>query len=271
MRFSDDEIDDITRCVACQPELRHLIGGERSSFSTAERGTLPSMATQDSPAENDSASYRELAVSRSLDPARARAEKRVQRFQDAAVELMADYDSRDFTVQQVVEKSGQSLRSFYQYFAGKYELLLALFEESVHRTAAHLETKVAEHDEPLERLQVFVTEYYRRCTPPRRGQKAIAGQPNPMAIAEFAQQLLTQHPEEAGRAYGPLVDLLVQLLDDATRAGIIRDDLDNRRVAGVLLQAIMFNTFSATISGSPVRDGDEALLDLVFRGLAART
>ena len=84
------------------------------------------------------ATWRELAVARSLDPARARAENRVQRFLDAAMQLMQDGEGNDFTVQEVVERSGQSLRSFYQYFAGKYELLLALFEEAVRKTAADL-------------------------------------------------------------------------------------------------------------------------------------
>ena len=42
---------------------------------------------------------------------------------------MQNDTGKDFTVQDVVERSGQSLRSFYQYFAGKHELLLALFEE----------------------------------------------------------------------------------------------------------------------------------------------
>jgi AcrR family transcriptional regulator len=69
------------------------------------------------PAESGAASWREQAVARSLDPARLRAEKRVQRFIDAALDLMSDSaPGIDFTVQDVVEKSGQSLRSFYQYF-----------------------------------------------------------------------------------------------------------------------------------------------------------
>ena len=76
-------------------------------------------------------SRRELAVARVLDPARARAETRIQRFLDAALELMSASPDREFTVQEVVERSGQSLRSFYQYFEGKYELLVALFEDSV--------------------------------------------------------------------------------------------------------------------------------------------
>src|SRR4051812_42895370 len=97
-------------------------------------------------------SWRDQAVARSLDPARARAEKRVQRFLDAALELMSSSENKDFTVQQVVERSGQSLRSFYQYFAGKHELLLALFEESVRATAERLATTIEPFDDPLDQL-----------------------------------------------------------------------------------------------------------------------
>jgi AcrR family transcriptional regulator len=219
---------------------------------------------------DNSTSWRELAVARSLDTARARAEKRVQRFLDAALELMATSDNQDFTVQQVVERSGQSLRSFYQYFEGKYELLLALFEESIAQTAVQLADVVAEEPDPLERLQVFVTEYYKRCSPTPKGKNAArAANPNPLAIAEFAQQLMTQHPKEASKAFEPLVDLFVQLLDDAANAGAMRKGFNHRRIAGVVLQAIMFNAFAATISGLPVRDGDQALLDLLLHGIAA--
>jgi AcrR family transcriptional regulator len=216
----------------------------------------------------DTPSWRELAVARSLDTARARAEKRVQRFLDAALELMASSDNQDFTVQQVVERSGQSLRSFYQYFEGKYELLLALFEESIAQTAEQLDEAVAGVSDPLERVRVFVAEYYRRCTPAPKGKNASRANPNPLAIAEFAQQLMTEHPKEASKAFGPLVDLFVQLLDEAAEAGVVRAGFDHRRVAGVVLQSIMFTAFAATISGLPVRDGDEALLDLLLHGIA---
>src|SRR5215217_3329463 len=114
--------------------------------------------TTDSAAEaatDAPASRRELAVARSLDPARVRAEKRVQRFLDAAMDLMDSADGKEFTVQEVVERSGQSLRSFYQYFAGKHELLLALFEESIRTTAAQVQQVVDQSDDPLERLRVF--------------------------------------------------------------------------------------------------------------------
>ena len=74
---------------------------------------------------------RDIAVARSLDSARLRSEGRVQRFLDAGFELLSRAESgKEFTVQEVVDRSGQSLRSFYKYFAGKHELLLALFDEA---------------------------------------------------------------------------------------------------------------------------------------------
>src|SRR3954470_16700280 len=112
------------------------------------------------PSATEGGSWRELAVARSLDPAHVRAEKRVQRFLDAALDLMQRAPDKEFTVQEVVERSGQSLRSFYQYFAGKHELLLALFEESVRSTSEHLREQVADESTPSERLHRFAIDYY---------------------------------------------------------------------------------------------------------------
>lgn len=214
-------------------------------------------------------SRRELAVARSLDPARARAEKRVQRFLDAALELMQTAPDNEFTVQEVVERSGQSLRSFYQYFAGKHELLLALFEESVRSTAEHLREPSSEVENPRERLHRFATEYYLICRPSAT-RRSAKSRPTP-AMAEFAQKLLTSNPDEASRAFGPLVALLVELLEQAAAAGAIRPGLQHPRIAGVVLQAIMFNAFATTISGGagrkPGREAAEELWDLILNGI----
>jgi len=224
------------------------------------------MSTDEAP------TWRDLAVARSLDPARVRAENRVQRFLDAALDLINIDPGKEFTVQDVVERSGQSLRSFYQYFAGKYELLLALFEESVRSTAAQLQEVIAKEEDPLERLHRFAVEYYRLCRPAPKG-RGTRKSPNPAAMAEFAQQLLTAHPDEASRAFVPVVSLFEALLSDAEGAGVIRPDLNHRRMVGVVLQAIMFNAFASTISGSSSRsdndDAAEALWDVLLHGIGA--
>ena len=222
-------------------------------------------AATDSP----TGSWREQAVARSLDSARLRAENRVQRFIDAAFDLLSgSAPGEDFTVQEVVEKSGQSLRSFYQYFGGKQELLLALFEESVRLTAEELRDRVESDKDPLERLHRFVVEYYDLCRPKvsTRGKKNV-----PLALAEFAQHLMTANAQDATRAFAPLVSLFTEVFDDAIAAGAIRRDLDRQRVAGILLEMIMFNSFSSTIGGlaadgSP-RGPAEELWDLILNGI----
>ena len=224
----------------------------------------------DEPLAGGTGTWREQAVARSLDGARARAESRVQRFLDAALELMNDSPTgKDFTVQEVVERSGQSLRSFYQYFGGKHELLLALFEESVRSTADLVTERIADGD-PLERLHMFVVEYYRICRPTRKG-KAV--RTPTVALAEFAQQLLTTQPAEAARAFAPLVSLFEEVLQEAVDAGVVRAAVQQGRIAGIILEAVMFNAFSTTIGGASAEsdraDPAEELWDLILHGIGS--
>ncbi len=219
-------------------------------------------------------SRREQAVARSLFTARARAENRLQRFLDAALELMNEGESgRDFTVHEVVERSGQSLRLFYQYFGGKHELLLALFEESVRSTAEFLREKIDEETDPLERIHRFVVEYYGLCRPPLPGapDKPLS---TTWVMVDFAQQLLTSHPTEAALAFAPLVSLFGEVLEDAEAAGCIRSGLRRSPIAGMVLEAVMFNAFSTTIGGTSVRTVDpdpaEELWEFILHGVGSR-
>jgi AcrR family transcriptional regulator len=235
------------------------------------------------PSTAEPASWREAAVARSLNPARKRAEKRVQRFLDAATELLDGSDGTEFTVQAVVDRSGQSLRSFYQYFGGKHELLMALFEEAVRTTAEHLGERVAGEHDAGERLHLFVVEYHRMCRPARKrssakgtkgtkGAKVASGPASSPVMVEFAQQLLTAHPSEAARVFVPLVTLFEEIFDAAVEGGVIRAGFDRRRITGVILESIMFNAFSATIAGASLQSDDDAaeeLWDLLFHGLSA--
>jgi AcrR family transcriptional regulator len=219
--------------------------------------------------EADRRTWREQAVSRSLDTARVRAEVRVQRFLDAATELFNLSPDKEFTVQEVVERSGQSLRSFYQYFGGKHDLLLALFEESVQFTAGHLREHISGEEDGLERLHSFVVEYYRMCRPTRPGDTTRNGRAPFMT--EFAQQLLTAHPKEATRVFAPVVSLFEEVLQEAAAAGAVRADLREGPIVGIVLEAIMFNAFSSTIGGLSARphEGDSAeyLWDLILHGV----
>lgn len=221
---------------------------------------------------------RDLSVARVIDPARERAETRVQRFLDAAFELMAS-TGKDFTLQEVVERSGLSLRSFYQYFNGKHELLLALLEDSLRRNEEQLRSVVAEEATALERLHAMVVTYYGMCrhSSPQKGPAGRAGKPAAKvrvpALAEFAQQLLSDHPQEAVTAFAPLLALCEELLAAAVAAGEVRGDLRVRRVAGFVLQTVMFNAFvDRTLNDARGRGQSAAAEEtwsLIFGGLGA--
>jgi AcrR family transcriptional regulator len=215
---------------------------------------------------------RDLAVARSLDSARVRSEGRVQRFLDAGFELLASAESgKEFTVQEVVDRSGQSLRSFYQYFAGKHELLLALFDEAIRSTADRLEELVANEGTALDKLHCFVVEYYRMCLPAPKGRTS-KNNPTPV-MAEFSHELLTAHQEEAHRAFVPLVTLLEQVVAEAVAAGVVRPDFGDTDASGVILSTIMFNAaYAATISGVERDDAARAaeqLWEFVSGGILA--
>src|SRR5258705_13514974 len=114
---------------------------------------LPSRPASEPPVTSPSEepAWKQRAVERSIKTAKLRAAQRVQRFLDAAQAIIIEKNSTDFTVQEVVDRSRQSLRSFYLQFDGKHELLLALFEDALSRSADQIRAATADKTSPLER------------------------------------------------------------------------------------------------------------------------
>jgi AcrR family transcriptional regulator len=197
--------------------------------------------------ENEPA-WRQRAVSRSLNAARSRAEKRAQRFLDAAFELMDEKGTTDFTIQEVIDRSKQSLRGFYQYFDGKDELLLALFEESVRESIDDQRAAVDAETEPLVRLRAFVIRLHEWCDPAESGRKR--GAHNRRPISEFMVQLAGSHPERVRAAIAPTAELLDELLEAANAAGEIHVS-DTRRTAALVMRTVMYSWFGNRLARGP--------------------
>jgi AcrR family transcriptional regulator len=185
---------------------------------------------------NDPA-WRQRAVSRSLSAARTRAEQRVQRFLDAAFALIDDKGTTEFTIQEVVDRSKQSLRGFYQYFDGKDELLFALLEETIRESVEDIRKAVESESRPLERLRVFTIRLHEWCEPvePPRKRKAH----NRLPLSEFSLQLAVKDPERVAAAMAPISRILLELLDGAVAARTIEVE-DTRRTAVLIQQTVMY-------------------------------
>lgn len=185
----------------------------------------------------DDPAWRQRAVSRSLNAARARAEQRVQRFLDAALELIDAKGTTEFTIQEVVDRSKQSLRGFYQYFDGKDELLFALLEETIREAVEDIREAVESESEPIERLRAFTIRLHEWCEPVETPRKRKAHSRLP--ISEFSLQLAVKNPERVAAVMAPISRILLELLDAAVAAGAV-EVTDTRRTAVLIQQTVMY-------------------------------
>ena len=62
-----------------------------------------------------------------------------------------------FTTHDLVKEAGVALQTFYRYFAGKDELLLAVIEDMVVEACAAYETRAEGIADPIERLHSHIT------------------------------------------------------------------------------------------------------------------
>jgi AcrR family transcriptional regulator len=176
--------------------------------------------------------WKQRAVERSIKTAKLRAAQRVQRFLDAAQAIIIEKGSTDFTVQEVVDRSRQSLRSFYLQFDGKHELLLALFEDALSRSAEQIRAATSGEEAPLERLKVAVTLLFESSRPDPTAKRPL--------FTDFAPRLLVSHPYEVNIAHAPLLALLTELMEAASEAGELRADINPKRMAAMTMQTVMF-------------------------------
>jgi len=209
--------------------------------------------------------WRQRAVSRSLSAARSRAEQRVQRFMDAAFELIDRKGSTEFTIQEVVEGSKQSLRGFYQYFDSKDELLLALFEECVRESAEDIREVVESESNLIERLRAFTIRLHDWCEPAETPRKR--GSHNRRPISEFSLQLAINHPERVRAAMEPISRISLELVEAAVAANAIQVT-DTRHAAALLQQTVLFSWFGNPVVHTPrLRVTAEETWEFCFRGL----
>ena len=215
------------------------------------------------------AAWRKRAVSRSLNAARSRAEQRVQRYLDAAFSLIDEKGTTEFTIQEVIDRSKQSLRGFYQYFDGKDELLLALFEESTLESADDLRKAVDAESDPLARLRAFTIGLHEWSDPVDTPRKR--GSHNRRPVSEFSVQLAMTHPDQVTAALAPVSVMLLDLVEEAAASGVI-EVANPRRAASLIQQTVMYSWFGNRIVQNPrTRVTAEDTWEFCLHGLRAKT
>jgi AcrR family transcriptional regulator len=198
---------------------------------------------KEAPGADDLAGWQQRALDRSLIEAKRRALNKSNGFVQAAMRLLNETGSLDFTVQDVVDRSGLSLRSFYQTFGSKDDLTLAVFEECVASAAAWLREVMAQYDDPIDEVRAVLTNVWTGKLSPEVT----------LAVTLFALKLSATRPAELARALEPQVAVLLEAVERGMASGQIRTDIDSRPLAELLL-----HTANAAVQTTILHTGSES-------------
>ena len=179
----------------------------------------------------ESSVMEQRAVERSLRTARERAQQRLERIILAAYDLIGETGGTDFTLQEVATRAGVSLRTFYQYFDGRDDLLLAVFAHGVETTVPVIAAAVARHRSPVRRLQAFIETSFHLVFDEEL--------PQSRPLTHYHLRLTQTDPEALGRILAPRNELLLGILRDGVRTGAFRKDIPLDQLAVMLAQTLL--------------------------------
>jgi AcrR family transcriptional regulator len=205
-------------------------------------------------------SWRERALDRSLEPARTRSVDRLERLLDAARELANETGGAAFTVAQVAERAGFSLKSFYRHFAGKDDLLIALIEEETPIGARLLSEAIEKYDKPVERMRSYIIGLFHMLTYP--GALGYAS-----VLVREHRRLSEARPDTLRAALAPLLRLLEEEIGSATAAGVCASP-DPARDAETVFAVLLEGIYNVSLGRAEPREEAEYLWGFCWAGLS---
>jgi TetR/AcrR family transcriptional regulator len=176
--------------------------------------------------------WAERAADRSptLQRSRARQIEQAKVIVDAARRLIAERGER-FTTQELVKEAGVALQTFYRLFAGKDQLLLAVFEDMIAESCAEYEEAARELPDPVARLRYYITASLQSVA---NGDLAIG----PRFVTAEHWRLYQLFPTEMSGATQPFTDLVARQLELAA-AGGLSTTTDPQRDAWFVTKLVM--------------------------------
>jgi AcrR family transcriptional regulator len=120
-----------------------------------------------------------------------------------------------FTTQELVKEAGVALQTFYRYFAGKDELLLAVMEDMIAESCVVLEQQAEALTDPVDRLQFYIT----------TAVHTVGVEGTESAAARFVStehwRLHPLYPDELTQANRHYADLILGEIHAAADAGLL--------------------------------------------------
>jgi uncharacterized protein (TIGR00369 family) len=188
---------------------------------------------------------------------------RGERFIKTAVEILGETGRTDFTVQEVVARSKTSLRAFYQHFASKDELLLALFDKTMAQSARSWRAETTGLDSAAA-MKLVIDRI--SAQPESSTQDSLN-----RALSLYNQHLAETRPRDYARVLSPLHQLMRDIVQRGVSEGVFRPGIDVGSAAAIVMQTVLgaqrLHWLGAELSGAPI---DAAhLYDFCIRALGA--
>lgn len=204
------------------------------------------------------------STGRSPDSVGVDTEPRERRFMKSALAILGETGRTDFTVLEVVERSKTSLRSFYQHFSTKDELLLALIDKIMSESTR----KWREDTTGLESTAALRVLVDRICTPAESSTQDRVNR----GLTDYNDHLAETLPREYARVLSPLHELIKDIINRGITEGAFRSDLDVDATAALIMQsalgAMRLRVLGAELNGVPI-DADH-IYDFCISGLFRR-
>lgn len=208
------------------------------------------------------ADWHRRVVGRSLRTAAERSVVRGRALVEAAATVLERAGGGDITVQDVADEAGQSLRTLYQYFESKDDLLLAVFEEAMRTYAVLIRRAIDDLDDPLERLAGAMVAAV--------SMPAFSDSGLDRGLARLRLSLAESEPELVGRSQQAVTALMRQLVVAAAEAKAITVDDPEAATFLVLALNAAYITTERLGNDTGLRRPDTAgIVGFCLRGLGA--
>ena len=182
----------------------------------------------------------------------------------SALAILGETGRTDFTVLEVVERSKTSLRSFYQHFTTKDELLLALIDKIMSESTK----KWREDTAGLESAAALRILIDRICTPAESSTQDRVNR----GLTNYNDHLAETLPREYARVLSPLHELIKDIINRGIDEGTLRTDIDIDATAALIMQsalgAMRLRVLGAELTGVPVEA--DHIYDFCFSSLKGR-
>lgn len=178
----------------------------------------------------------------------------------AAAQRLLEADGSGFTTQQLAKEAGVAIQTFYRYFGGKDELLLALIEETINVGCARMKARAAELDDPLDRLRLYMTASIEGLEAENPGVTRF--------ITTEHYRLHQIFPDELAVASRQFADLLVPEIEAAVAAGTLDPgDVDTAAWHVTQLSMATFHHYAFATPSAPLTEVADQLWSFCLRAL----